>query len=72
MSKAKMIKCCICDDELNKISTGLNKKLLSKNSKQYYCLSCLPIILMCLSKICLKKSRNSKSRVAPYSEEVKS
>lgn len=41
MSKAKTIKCCICGTALDKISSGLNKKLLNKDSKQHYCLACL-------------------------------
>jgi len=41
MSKAKPIKCYICNVELDKISVGLNKKLFSRNVKNFYCISCL-------------------------------
>lgn len=34
--------CYACDKEnLNKVEIGLNKKLLNRNIKQFYCLSCL-------------------------------
>lgn len=41
MSRAKPGKCYLCDAELDKISVGLNKKLLGRNVKHFYCLSCL-------------------------------
>lgn len=41
MSKEKNVKCYLCDIELDKISVGLNKKLLSRNIKHFYCISCL-------------------------------
>ncbi len=41
MSTAKSAKCYLCDTELDKISVGLNKKLLSRNVKYFYCISCL-------------------------------
>ncbi len=41
MSRAKPQKCYLCDAELDKISVGLNKKLLSRDVKHLYCLSCL-------------------------------
>lgn len=41
MSRTKPGKCYLCDAELDKISVGLNKKLLSRNIKHFYCISCL-------------------------------
>lgn len=41
MKKNKAIKCYLCDKELNKIATALNKKLIDKNVARFYCLSCL-------------------------------
>jgi hypothetical protein len=34
-------KCCLCENAIDKISKGLNKKLLGKKTKHIYCLSCL-------------------------------
>ena len=34
--------CCICGKQkLDKNTVGLNKKLLGKNIKNYYCMNCL-------------------------------
>lgn len=41
MSKAKPRKCYLCNAEIDKISVGLNKKLLGRNVTHFYCLSCL-------------------------------
>jgi hypothetical protein len=41
MSRAKLVKCNFCDVQPDKISVGLNKKLLSRNLTHFYCLSCL-------------------------------
>lgn len=41
MSKVKLGKCYLCGSELDKISVGLNKKLLGRNVKNFYCISCL-------------------------------
>lgn len=41
MSKAKLRRCYLCDAELDKIPIGLNKKLLSRDVKYFYCISCL-------------------------------
>ena len=41
MSSPKLMKCYLCDVELDQISVGLNKKLLSRNATHFYCLSCL-------------------------------
>jgi hypothetical protein len=37
----KPVKCACCEAELDKIPIGLNKKLLGKKAKRFYCLSCL-------------------------------
>ncbi len=41
MIREKLAKCYLCDAELDKISIGLNKKLLGRNVKRFHCLSCL-------------------------------
>jgi len=38
---AKQIKCRTCEAGLDNVALGLNKKLLGKDSKQFYCLDCL-------------------------------
>jgi hypothetical protein len=38
---ANQVKCYLCEDELDKIAVGLNKKLLDIKIKRFYCLSCL-------------------------------
>ncbi|MCI8555503.1 MAG: hypothetical protein HFI85_02905 [Clostridia bacterium] len=36
------MQCCICGlDDLNKNTIGINKKLLGKDIKNYYCMDCL-------------------------------
>jgi hypothetical protein len=37
----KRQKCYLCEAELDKIPIGLNKKLLGKEVKRFYCLACL-------------------------------
>lgn len=41
MIKVKKTKCYLCEEELNKVAVALNKKLLGRNIKRFYCLSCL-------------------------------
>jgi predicted nucleic-acid-binding Zn-ribbon protein len=38
---AKQIKCRLCEDELDKIAVGLNKKLFGIKLTRFYCMSCL-------------------------------
>jgi hypothetical protein len=38
---ANQIKCHLCEDKVDKIAVGLNKKLLSIKVMRFYCLSCL-------------------------------
>jgi uncharacterized protein YlaI len=38
---SKPIKCYLCDTELDKITFGLNKKLLGRKISRFYCLNCL-------------------------------
>jgi hypothetical protein len=42
---SKHTKCYQCETELGKIAVGLNKKLLDRNSKRFYCLDCLAAYL---------------------------
>lgn len=37
----KKIKCRLCEDEIDKIAVGLNKKLIGMKITRFYCLSCL-------------------------------
>jgi uncharacterized protein (DUF1810 family) len=37
----KAITCCMCESELDKNTVGLNKKLLDKKPKKYFCMNCL-------------------------------
>ena len=37
----KQIKCYLCDAKPDKITIGLNKKLLGRKIVRYYCLNCL-------------------------------
>lgn len=39
MTKAKQ--CYLCGEQVDKNSIGLCKKLLSMNSKRYFCIDCL-------------------------------
>lgn len=42
------IKCVVCGkSNLNKDTVGLNKKLLSKNITEFYCLDCFAAYLDC-------------------------
>lgn len=41
MIKVKKTKCYLCEEELNKVAVALNKKLLGRNIKRFYCLYCL-------------------------------
>jgi len=41
MKSSKNSKCYLCEDNLDKNTTGLNKKLLGRNVVRFYCLSCL-------------------------------
>lgn len=42
------IKCVVCGREIfDKDTIGLNKKLLSKNITEFYCLDCLAAYLDC-------------------------
>ena len=36
----KLIKCTLCESELDKIAAGLNKKLFGKKTAKFYCLPC--------------------------------
>ena len=36
----KLIKCTLCESELDKIAIGLNKKLHGKKTTKFYCLPC--------------------------------
>lgn len=43
-----MIKCVMCeDDDINNDTVGINKKLLGKNIRNFYCLNCLGEYLGC-------------------------
>ena len=33
--------CYVCNKELSKNEIGLTKKLINKNAKDYYCISCM-------------------------------
>lgn len=42
---SKHTRCYQCEADLGKIAVGLNKKLLDRNSKRFYCLDCLAAYL---------------------------
>jgi hypothetical protein len=60
MSKAKKTKCYLCDEELDKVAVGLNKKLLGKESKRYYCINCLSVYLDVSVEVLLDKVEEFK------------
>ena len=35
------IRCCLCEIGLDKTATGLNKKILGRKVKKFFCLECL-------------------------------
>lgn len=37
----KVIKCCICESELDKNTIGLNKKFHGRKVAKYFCMNCL-------------------------------
>ena len=37
----KQIKCRLCENELNKIAVGLNKKFHGRKTMKFFCLPCL-------------------------------
>ena len=37
----KPIKCILCESELDRVASGLNKKLYGKKTKKLLCLPCL-------------------------------
>ena len=37
----KIVKCCICESELEKNTVGLNKKFCGRKLTKYYCMICL-------------------------------
>ena len=59
---AKQIKCCLCDDELDKIEAGLCKKLLGSKKTPFYCLSCLGNHLDVTSEELLEKVEEFKEQ----------
>jgi hypothetical protein len=38
---SKNVKCYQCEEKLDKIAIGLNKKLFGRNTTRFYCLYCL-------------------------------
>ena len=38
---AKVIRCQICDEEVEKLAKALNRKLFDKKVKKFYCMQCL-------------------------------
>ena len=36
-----MLKCCDCDKELSKDEIGVNRKMLTRDIKEFFCLDCL-------------------------------
>ncbi|MEA4831017.1 hypothetical protein SDC9_164750 [bioreactor metagenome] len=40
-----IIRCCCCEESPDKTSIALCKKFLGKNTKRFYCISCLAIYL---------------------------
>jgi len=37
----KAIKCCVCENKLDKNTIGLNKKLLNRKLAKFFCIDCL-------------------------------
>lgn len=62
MKKDKVIRCYLCDKELDKIATALNKKLIDKNVARFYCLSCLANYLDVTEDDLLAKAEEFKSQ----------
>lgn len=57
------IKCIVCGKEgLDKEVVGLNKKLLSKNITEFYCLDCLAEYLDCTVE-------NLQDKIEEFKEE---
>lgn len=56
-----MIECVICGKtDLNKDTVGINKKLLGKDIRNYYCMDCLADYLGCTVEELLEKIEEFK------------
>lgn len=55
------IKCVVCGkEELDKDTVSLNRKLLSKNTREFYCLDCFAEYLDCTVEDLLDKIEEFK------------
>jgi hypothetical protein len=37
----KPVKCCMCEEKVDKDAIGLNKKLLGREHTKFFCINCL-------------------------------
>ena len=67
----KRTKCYLCEAGLDKIATGLNKKLIGRKVARLYCLNCLADYLEVTSEVLLAKAEDFKAQGCKlFSEEV--
>jgi hypothetical protein len=59
---SKNAKCYLCEEKLDKIAIGLNKKLFGRNITRFYCLNCLSNYLEVSVEDLLAKVEDFKSQ----------
>ena len=62
MGKTKVTRCYLCENELNKIAVGLNKKFLGRKIERFSCLECLAEYLDISVDDLLEKAEEFKSQ----------
>lgn len=62
MSGTRKIRCYLCEAELDRTAIGLNKKLLGKEVRRFYCLSCLANYLDVSVEELLAKAKEFKDQ----------
>ena len=58
----KCVSCFLCQQNLDKIVQGLNKKLLGRNIKKYLCLNCLATYLEVTTEDLLARAEEFKAQ----------
>jgi uncharacterized protein YlaI len=58
----KCIECFLCQQDIDKIANGLNKKLLGRNIKKFLCLNCLANYLEVTTEDLLVKAKEFKAQ----------
>ncbi len=63
------MKCISCDNEIDEISYGLNKKLLGKNVCAFYCVKCLALKFGCSERDLYDKAEQLRKQGCCYFPE---